>query len=99
MNHFFATWAGPIVILLALQILDLLSTVIALRNPSLKEANGPLSRIMQAIGVLPALVAVKCAAMLIIWHFRADMGSWITLLCVLYAVVILNNIRLIVRGH
>lgn len=99
MNHFFATWAGPVAILLALQILDLLSTVIALRNPSLKEANGPLSRIMQAVGVLPALMAVKCAAMLIIWHFRADMGAWITLLCVLYAVVVANNIRLIKRGN
>lgn len=99
MNHFFPAWAGPVAILLALQVLDLLSTVIALRNPSLKEANGPLSRIMQAIGVLPALVAVKCAAMLIIWHFRADMGSWITLLCGVYAVVIINNIRLIVRGR
>ena len=86
-------------VLLALQILDLLSTVIALKNPKLSEANGPLSRIMQAIGVLPALVAVKCAAMLIIWHFRADMGSWITLLCGVYAVVIINNIRLIVRGR
>jgi len=99
MNHFFATWAGPISILLALQVLDLLSTVIALRNPSLKEANGPLNKLMSAIGVLPALVAVKCAAMLIIWHFRADMGSWITLLCGVYAIVIVNNIRLIVRGH
>lgn len=89
----------PIYFLLALQIADLLSTVIALRNPSLKEANGPLSRLMQAIGVLPALMAVKCAAMLIIWHFRADMGAWIMLLCGVYAVVILNNIRLIVRGH
>lgn len=89
----------PIYFLLALQIADLLSTVIALRNPLLKEANGPLSRIMQAVGVLPALVAVKCAAMLIIWHFRADMGAWITLLCGVYAVVVANNIRLIKRGN
>jgi len=86
-------------ILLALQILDLLSTVIALRNPRLKEANGPLAGLMKSIGTLPALVAVKCAAMLIIWHFRADMGAWITLLCGVYAIVIVNNIRLIVRGH
>lgn len=86
-------------ILLIVQLADLASTIVALRNPKLSEANGPLSKLMQTIGVLPALVAVKCAAMLIIWHFRADMGSWITLLCGVYAVVIINNIRLIVRGH
>lgn len=85
-------------ILLALQILDLLSTVIALRNPSLKEANGPLAGLMRAIGTLPALMCVKTLAMVLIWHHRADIGGWLIALCVLYAVVIVNNIRLIKKG-
>lgn len=84
--------------LLALQVLDLLSTVIALRNPSLKEANGPLAGLMRAIGTLPALMCIKTLAMVLIWHHREDIGGWLIALCVLYAVVIVNNIRLIKKG-
>lgn len=90
MNYFYA--------LLALQVLDLLSTVIALRNPALKEANGPLAGLMKSIGTLPALMCVKTLAMVLIWHHREDMGNWLIALCVLYAVVIVNNIRLIKKG-
>jgi len=85
-------------ILLALQVLDLLSTVIALRNPRLSEANGPLAGLMKSIGTLPALMCVKTLAMVLIWHHRADIGGWLIALCVLYAVVIVNNIRLIKKG-
>jgi len=85
-------------VLLALQILDLLSTVIALRNPQLSEANGPLAGLMKSIGTLPALMCIKTLAMVLIWHHREDMGGWLTALCVLYAVVIVNNIRLIKKG-
>lgn len=88
----------PFYTLLALQILDLVSTVIALRNPSLKEANVPLAGLMKSIGTLPALMCVKTLAMVLIWHHRADMGGWLIALCVLYAVVIVNNIRLIRKG-
>ena len=95
MNHFFPAWAGPVAILLALQILDLISTVIALRNPSLKEANGPLNKLMSAIGVLPALLLAKVTAMSVIWYYQADIGQWLIALCVLYAVVVANNVRLI----
>jgi hypothetical protein len=84
--------------LVLLQILDLVSTVIALRNPKLKEANGPLAGLMKSIGTLPALMCVKTLAMVLIWHHRADMGAWLIALCVLYAVVIVNNIRLIKKG-
>ena len=84
--------------LLALQILDLVSTVIALRNPKLAEANGPLAGLMKSIGTLPALMCVKTLAMVLIWHHRADIGVGLIALCVLYAVVIVNNIRLIKKG-
>ncbi len=40
--------------LLALQILDLVSTVIALRNPRLSEANGPLAGLIARIEALEA---------------------------------------------
>lgn len=83
--------------LVLLQICDLVSTVIALRNPRLSEANGPLAGLMKSIGTLPALMCVKTLAMVLIWHHRADMGAWLIALCVLYAAVIVNNIRLI-RG-
>ena len=85
-------------VLIALQVLDLLSTVIALRNPRLSEANGPLAGLMKSIGTLPALMCVKTLAMVLIWHHREDMGNWLIALCALYAVVIVNNIRLIKKG-
>lgn len=88
----------PIYFLLALQVADLLSTVVALRNPRLKEANGPLNKLMSAIGVLPALLLAKSAAMGVIWYYQADIGQWLIALCVLYAVVVANNVRLILKA-
>lgn len=88
----------PIYFLLALQVADLLSTVVALRNPRLKEANGPLNKLMSAIGVLPALLLAKVTAMSVIWYYQADIGQWLIALCVLYAVVIANNVRLILKA-
>ena len=85
-------------VLIALQVLDLLSTVIALRNPRLSEANGPLAGLMKSIGTLPALMCVKTLAMVLIWHHREDIGGWLIALCVLYVAVIANNIRLIKKG-
>lgn len=88
----------PIYFLLALQVADLLSTVVALRNPRLKEANGPLNKLMSAIGVLPALLLAKSAAMGVIWYYQADIGQGLIALCVLYAVVVANNVRLILKA-
>ena len=88
----------PIYFLLALQVADLLSTVVALRNPRLKEANGPLNKLMSAIGVLPALLLAKSAAMSVIWYYQADIGQGLIALCVLYAVVVANNVRLILKA-
>ena len=85
-------------VLIALQVLDLLSTVIALRNPRLSEANGPLAGLMKSIGTLPALMCIKTLAMVLIWHHREDIGGWLIALCVLYVAVIANNIRLIKKG-
>lgn len=85
--------------LVLLQICDLVSTVIALRNPKLSEANGPLAGLMRAIGTLPALLGIKTLAMVLIYWHRDDMGIYMLLLCAIYAVVIFNNIRLIRRGE
>jgi len=86
-------------VLVLLQILDLVSTVIALRNPKLQEANGPLAGLMRAIGTLPALLILKAVAMGLIYYYQADIGAGMIALCVLYAGVVANNIRLIKRGN
>lgn len=86
-------------VLVLLQILDLVSTVIALRNPKLGEANGPLAGLMKAIGNLPALLATKAIAMVLIYTHQADIGAGMIALCLLYACVIANNFRLIKRGY
>lgn len=46
-------------LLILLQAIDLLTTVIALRNPRLAEKNKYLKRLMDRFGVVPALIVVK----------------------------------------
>lgn len=92
-----------IYLLIALQVLDLLTTVIALRNPRLGEGNsiGLIQRVMSALGTLPALLILKGFFVWWLWYFRnhPDMTPEIlAVLCIGYAAIVANNIKLI-RGH
>ena len=83
-------------VLIALQVLDLLSTVIALRNPKLREANGILKPLMDRIGVLPALLLAKGALIGLLWYWQDQIYvEEIYLLIAGYAWVVFNNIKLI----
>lgn len=89
-----------IYLLIVLQVLDLISTMVALRNPKLAEGNsfGLLQWFMDKIGVLPALVLLKAAFIGWLWYFRdhPDMTDQVyVLLCAGYAWIVVNNIRLI----
>lgn len=83
-------------LLILLQVLDLLTTVIALRNPKLTEGNGILKPLFDKLGVLPALLLIKAGFIGWIFYWRADLPEWtIMVLIAGYAYIVFNNIKLI----
>jgi hypothetical protein len=90
---------NPLYLLIALQVLDLLTTVIALRNPKLTEGNGILKPLFDKLGVLPTLLIMKGGFIGWLLYVRAEVPDWtLLLLCAVYLWIILNNIKLI-RSH
>jgi hypothetical protein len=82
----------------ALQVADGISTFVFLRKGVL-EANPVLAYLFQRIDPLAALIGIKSAA---VWAAYATMGVpyWkecVLTFCVVYTVVVVNNIRLILN--
>jgi hypothetical protein len=85
--------------LIILQALDLLTTVVALRNPRLAEGNGLLKPLFERFGVLPALIVIKLAFVGLLWWAAPQVPVEILYaLCAFYVWVVYNNIKLI-KGH
>ena len=86
-------------LLAMLQVLDVISTVVALRNPKLHEANGVLKALMVKIGVLPTLLLVKglfIGLLILYWHqVPVEVLYGLT---ALYCWVVYNNFKLIRGG-
>ena len=83
-------------LLIALQVLDLLTTVVALRNPKLTEGNGLLKSLMDKFGVLPTLLGAKGAFIgLLLWVAPLVPVVVLYLLCAGYCWVVYNNLKLI----
>ena len=89
-------FVNPLYILFALQALDLISTVIALRNPNLVESNVLLKPLFDRFGALPVLLIAKGSVIAYLWWAQAGIDP--RLLWVIsagYAYVVFNNFRLI----
>jgi len=83
-------------LLIALQVLDLLTTVVALRNPKLTEGNSILKPLMDKFGVLPTLVVIKGAFIgLLFWAAPLVPIEVLYIGCAFYCWVVFNNIKLI----
>ena len=83
--------------LLILQVLDMCSTVVALRNPLLAEGNPLLKPLFDRFGALPTMVVVKVGFMATVWaaqDYIHPIGLWVLL--AFYSWVVYNNIKLIV---
>ena len=96
-----ARQAGAVMLyaLIVLQALDLLTTVVALRNPGLTEGNGLLKPLFERFGVLPALIVVKLAFVGLLWWAAPQVPVEILyVLTAFYCWVVYNNIKLI-KGH
>ena len=86
----------PLYLLFALQFLDALSTIIALRKPSLTESNPLLAPLFKLFGVLPVMLVAK--AVLAAYLFYVQAGIPVQLLWLMsagYAYVVYNNFKLI----
>jgi len=83
-------------LLSALQVFDLLTTVVALRNSKLTEGNNLLKPLMDKFGVLPILLVVKSAFIgLLLWAASFVPVVVLYLLCGFYTWVVWNNLKLI----
>jgi len=83
-------------LLILLQVLDIASTIVALRNPKLKEGNGLLKPLMDRFGALPVLVGMKLGFIgLLVWDAPLIMVEVLYLLIAFYVWVVWNNIKLI----
>jgi hypothetical protein len=83
-------------LLITLQVLDLLTTVVALRNPKLTEGNSILKPLMDKFGVLPTLLVIKGAFIgLLFWAAPLVSVEVLYLLCAGYVWVVWNNLKLI----
>jgi hypothetical protein len=89
-------YINPLYVLIVLQVLDLVSTVIALKSANLVEANGLLSPLFARFGTLPVLVIVKGSLIAFLWWGQAYIDPralW--LVSAGYAYVVFNNFKLI----
>ena len=66
--------------LILLQLLDALTTYVALRRPGLVESNGLLRSLMERIGVVPTLIVTKglfIALVLALLPYMPEWGLWV----------------------
>lgn len=90
---------NPLYILVALQLVDMVSTIIALRGQA-HESNPILKNIMDAIGIVPALVLVKGGFIAFLLYFQALLPvALIVGLCAFYVYIVYHNIETIKKGR
>jgi len=83
-------------ILVALQVIDLASTVLALNKPGLVEGNRWLKALMDKIGVLPSLLLIKGVFIGWIYYFKSQLPEEIILILIVgYVWVCWNNLKLL----
>lgn len=82
-----------IIAFVAAQLLDVHSTMLALSQPGVAEANPVMNWLMTQIGVMPAFLAAKCAAIAAVVAFRNKKHWFKTMLVIntLYVIVVINN--------
>jgi hypothetical protein len=88
-----------IYLLLALQVADLATTLYVLRKGTGAEGNPVARKLMDFFGPELGLALPKLAFAGAIWTFRATTPAWaFALLCVMYLVIVGNNMRFVLRG-
>ena len=85
-------------LLLVLQALDLATTLYVLRKGTGAEGNPLARKLMAFFGPELGLALPKIALAGAIWTFRDTTPAWAyALLCVMYVVIVGNNLRFVLR--
>lgn len=85
-------------LLLLLQLADILTTLAGL-GKGLQEANPLLAPLFAKFGAGPVLIVVKAIAIAALWYFRAMLPfDLLAILCLIYGLLIANNLYLIIKG-
>ena len=85
-------------LLLALQVLDLATTLYVLRTGKGAEANPIACKLMDFFGPELGLALPKIALAGAIWTFRDTTPAWAyALLCVMYVVIVGNNLKFVLK--
>lgn len=85
-------------LLLALQVADLATTLYVLRTGKGAEANPIARKLMTWFGPELGLALPKIALAGAIWTFRDTTPAWAyAMLCVMYVVIVGNNLRFVLR--
>jgi len=80
------------------QVLDVWTTKVALASGRAKEANGPLRRFMERVGIMPALLFTKLMFGALIFFTVQDTTGWyisLGAIVALYTYVLFNNLRVL----
>lgn len=80
------------------QVLDVWTTKVALGTGRAKEANGPLRRLMDKVGIMPALLFTKAVFGALIFFTVQDTVMWyvsLGLIIALYTYILTNNFRVL----
>ena len=86
-------------LLLALQAADLATTLYVLRKGTGAEGNPIARKLMDFFGPELGLALPKLLIAGVIWTFRDTTPAWAyALLCVMYLVIVGNNLRFVLRG-
>ena len=86
-------------LLIALQVADIITTIIALQGPA-HESNPIIKKLMDKIGIVPALVLVKGGFIAFLWYYQAMLPQAVLLLlCAFYAYIIYHNVQTIKKGR
>ncbi|WP_174875201.1 DUF5658 family protein [Vogesella oryzae] len=88
-----------IILLIALQLADILTTVYGLKLVGVREVNGLLAPVMNCMGVLPSLLLFKGLFVALLLIVRPPDSPWLWLLALYYAAVIINNCRTIIQAR
>lgn len=90
---------NPLYLLIALQVADIVTTIIALNGPA-HESNPILKKLMDKIGIVPALVLVKGGFIAFLLYFQTMLPqAVIWLLCAFYTYIIYHNVQTIRKGR
>ena len=86
--------------LCVLQVLDVLTTLYAIKSGKGVEANGILSPFFNAVGLVVGLLTVKL--FLVVWliYFLPLLPVWVlAVLCAGYSWVIYNNVMVLLKSN